>query len=241
MRKELKEAGLRSENIFDYDLAGVAEQMYAGCTFCSQFVQKTDTHMVSVIFGDEFNRVLYEDDKFVVFPGLGHLVEGYLIIIPKVHVTCFANMPHDFRRPFLDLKERIRKILEAEYGAPAFFEHGSISEKQLGSASVNHAHMHAVPIKGGPDEFLPQDIERERIGCFEDIWYTEIRGPYIFFESSDREAAMVHLPKDYVSQFVRRRLAEKVGMSDRWNWREYMCVDKFIKTLSRLSGTFDKS
>ena len=226
------------ESILSYnvDLDLLMSDQY--CTFCSQFKYRDDLNLTQMIFGDDFSRILYEDEYFVIVPALGQIVEGYLLIISKDHFNSLAELPGDMHERLINLKNKVSKVLSSQYSIPIFFEHGSFSATELGGGCINHAHLHAVPVDIGIEytgltELDPMSVEGIRY-----LWENRIVGPYIYFETIKHDAFYVNLRTKLPCQYIRRVIATKTGYQQNWDWRQYIGSEKIKNTILKLKDKF---
>jgi diadenosine tetraphosphate (Ap4A) HIT family hydrolase len=225
-----------SESIFDYDL----ELLPLGCTFCNQFQDGSSKGISGLVFGEDFDRILYQDHDFVIIPGLGQINEGYLLIVPRKHIWCIRDLPKQLHTPFLALKERVKSILENEYSSPiVFFEHGVNSSRLEAGACIEHAHFHALPCNADVQSRLMEFYPFDSTEGISNLWRrTPTTSNYLYFESED--GALYTEAKDPIPcQFFRRLLAEKLGKPDTWNWCFYMGTSRVRDVVTRLKGNFD--
>ena len=89
---------------------------------------------------------MFESDNFVVFPSLGQIVEGYLLIAPKKHYIGVSGIPKELYPELEEVCKKVRNKLSEVYCVPLFFEHGPHKESK-GGCCIDHAHIHAVPVK----------------------------------------------------------------------------------------------
>src|ERR1017187_4678860 len=72
-----------------------------------------------------WNEPLIETEHFTVIPSLGALVEGWLLIVPKMHFISMGALPIDLRAEADGLEHQTRSLLKAKYRKPVVgFEHG---------------------------------------------------------------------------------------------------------------------
>jgi ATP adenylyltransferase len=198
-----------------------------GCHFCRKFGSNPHGELDPV-----FDKTVWENDRFVVTPAMGSLVEGYLLIIPRVHYLSAASLPPRMITELSSIKTAIRKALTEHFMAPIFFEHGTVR----GGGSVDHAHLHCVPF---PQEFdlinaLNQCSPKEltKIRKFDDIKQVEGR-PYIYFESQTQEEFIltdISVPP----QHIRMILARILNITDRWDWKKHPFRKNALVTLKTL-------
>src|SRR5574344_919777 len=91
-----------------------------------------------------YDEVIDETKYFTIKPSLGSLVDGYLLIISKRHITSMSQLTSNEKKEYFEIIEKYREKFHDIYGAyPIIFEHGTINEKTSAS-SVTHAHTHIV-------------------------------------------------------------------------------------------------
>ena len=79
--------------------------------------------------GPEYvDRILYKSDNFVVFPSLGQIVEGHLLIASREHYIAMGEIPSKFYSELNSVCQKARRVLTENYESPLFFEHGPISQ-----------------------------------------------------------------------------------------------------------------
>jgi histidine triad (HIT) family protein len=85
-----------------------------------------------------------EDDMFFAFLDIHPLVKGHTLIIPKIEVDLFFNLPNDFLQKILLFAQPIAKAIEKSFPC----NRCGISVVGL---EVPHAHIHLVPINSADD------------------------------------------------------------------------------------------
>ncbi len=140
--------------------------------------------------------ILTTTENFYILVDHAPLIEGHLLIVPKVHYACYGAVPETLDGELLALKSRVADFLTAEYRPPVFFEHGVYRQ------TVYHAHLHAFPF--GPvhlDLAALARPEGEPVTSQADVrkWYAE-RGPYFYLEEAsiggDNGEAAIFPPDD---------------------------------------------
>ena len=113
----------------------------------SGYVQPQSECLLCKIFNkssDLTEHILYESDNFFVIPGTGAFFDGYIMIVPKEHVTSFANLSEEKLNEFFIIYDNLSSILERIYNKKVFgFECGS--GKTGGGkhkTSIVHCHFH---------------------------------------------------------------------------------------------------
>jgi diadenosine tetraphosphate (Ap4A) HIT family hydrolase len=175
------------------------------CNFCN--VKPGDKSQI-------YERTIIETPNFRVFPTLGQIAEGYLLIVPKEHYACVGAMPEPVLDEMIELKDEVDRRLTEAYQKPIFFEHGVIGQ------TVLHAHMHAVPCK--PDNYMMRFFDYnlgnyepiESIKELRNVW--QKHGVYIFFEAdSNKSVFCSNIPP----MGARIALARALDVPERANWR----------------------
>lgn len=185
------------------------------------------------------NRILFESDNFVVFPSLGQIVEGYLLITSKKHYIGIGNVPSG-QYPELDsICQRVRRVLTDAYETPLFFEHGSISQTRKGGCCIDHAHIHAVPVKVDILQELAKHFGYHQIENFDALKNQFKKGvPYFFYESNFGERYLFEVPEIVPSQYIQQVIAQKIRKPERWDWRMYFGIDELLGTIDKLKDKF---
>ncbi len=180
-----------------------------GCVFCDR--QKND-----------IERTIYENDLFYIMPTLGQIPKngGHILIIPKGHVDCIANLHDTKAGPILVFIELTREVMKKEYGQEiAMFEHGIVGQ------TVKHAHLHLFPGKDSDKmtERVRKDFPLAEIDVLrhhDDLFdsYEATAEPYLFWQGEDGIPRVCWNPPA-PPQYFRTVLAELLGYPERANWR----------------------
>jgi len=105
------------------------------CVFCDRELDKSDT--------------LFETENFFVKVGLGIAAPGHVMLIPKGHCDCYADMPDHLRGEFKNLKDIVFRKVKDAFFEPFLVEYGILEQ------SVRHAHLHFIPKKRKETEYYP--------------------------------------------------------------------------------------
>lgn len=167
---------------------------------------------------------LYESKNFLVIPGSGAFLEGYLMILPKSHVMSCAELNYEQRQEMYQVIEDVKIILKSIYRKEILiWENGSgLNGKDKPKTSIVHAHIHAcpstlnvlettsatgIPIHSINNKDLPMYKENSYllIMDYDGNWYI----------SSDTE---LYIPRQYVRQLI---ALERNINGELWNWRRF--------------------
>lgn len=180
------------------------------CVFCNLKLNK--------------GEIIFETENFFVNIGLGLAAPGHVMLIPKKHFACCADISEDLRPEFENLKSLIFEKIKDAFGAPFLAEYGVFGQ------SVSHAHLHFIPKTRKATEVYPayeiKNIFRE-MGIPNDIpsrpalWKTAAamknkNGGYVFLQDGGRAVLFGRFEKELS---YRHFFNEKPGVKDvpaRW-------------------------
>ena len=180
------------------------------------------------------NRIIFESPNFLVFPSLGQIVEGYLLIAPKTHYINIKSLPKELLSELDRVKKLVRDILLENYRVPIFFEHGPVSKIKRGGCCIEHAHIHAVPLKANILHEL-RFFPCQAINNLSDLAEQPTDKPYFFYEDNQEKKYIFEIDDIVPSQYIRKIIAAKVGKPDKWDWRYYPEMDNMQATIVKLS------
>lgn len=208
------------------------------CPFCNQFRDCIDRGVSRHIFEDDFDRILYQDNDFVVVPTLGPLVEGWLMIIPRDHILSIRELPVSLRPKLLRLKRCISEILGRAYSDPIFFEHGSLTSTKSAGACVVHAHLHALPRHIDIISELATELQLQPIHSLSSVWDEVQRSPYLYLEVPGSYTVLTTVTHHLPCQYLRRLIATKLGCPHEWDWRRHPHPDRVRAACTKLRSAF---
>jgi histidine triad (HIT) family protein len=97
-----------------------------------------------IIAGDIPAYKIAEDEQFFAFLDIFPLVEGHVLVVPKLEIDKFFDVPDDYLSRMLVFAKPIAKAIERSFPC-----------NRCGMAviglEVPHAHLHLVPINGMND------------------------------------------------------------------------------------------
>lgn len=83
--------------------------------------------------------ILWSSENFYVKVGVGILAPGHVMLLPKIHIACFAQLPNQLSQEFISVKDKLFNKIASAFNEPIAYEHG------LYGQSINHAHLHFLP------------------------------------------------------------------------------------------------
>jgi len=188
------------------------------CEFCDEFSGGTRNSFVERYHDDHVDRTIVETSGFKVVPSLGHIVQGYLLLIPRDHCCALADLPAESLRELEQLKTMLVGSLRGKYGGYVLFEHGARTENS-GGCGISHAHLHAVPLPVEKDllQTLRASFRHQQISGISGLRGAPADCSYLYYEDV-RGGCYVFYPAYLPSQYMRRLIAERLGVEN-WDWR----------------------
>jgi histidine triad (HIT) family protein len=97
-----------------------------------------------IIAGEIPSYKITENDKFYAFLDIFPLREGHVLVVPKIEIDKFFDVPDEYLNEMLVFSKRIAKAIEKSFAC-----------NRCGMAVVGlevpHAHLHLVPINSIDD------------------------------------------------------------------------------------------
>mgnify|MGYP001362356483 CR=1 FL=1 len=97
-----------------------------------------------IIAGEIPSYRIAEDEQFFAFLDIYPLVEGHVLVIPKIEVDKFFDVPDEYLGRMLLFAKPIAKAMEKAFPC------NRVGLSVVG-LEVPHAHLHLVPINGMDD------------------------------------------------------------------------------------------
>lgn len=165
-------------------------------------------------------RIMMESASFAVIPSLGPLVRGHSLICPREHLRSFAGLGWHGQAEFREIKARLSERLGQLYGGElTFFEHGMAADGGRILCTVEHAHLHVLPLTSSFS--LDEEGWIEFDGTLESLKQLSGGREYLCYESSDGVSRILTEPdREIGSQYMRRVIARGLVNAVHWNWRE---------------------
>ena len=98
--------------------------------------------------GGDVDLVL-SDDRIVAFLDRAPLIKGHVLVITRVHVETFDDLPDELIAPLFRVVQRVSRSFVRALGADGSYT--AINTRV--SQSVPHVHVHVVPRKMGDGLF----------------------------------------------------------------------------------------
>ena len=179
----------------------------ADCLFCQTTKIKQD--------------ILWKSKNFYVKVGFGILAPGHVMLIPKEHVSCLAELSAPLSKEFLLIKERVFNKIKLSFSEPIAYEHGVYGQ------SINHAHLHILPQKNqyyhlkNIKENLYEGLKPIQIEDFfqlKKIFKEE--GSYFYLEASGQKWVFHTKGQPEGKYIFRKEFARLTGLHGLEKWQE---------------------
>ena len=189
-------------------------------------VSKKDCVFCKLLSGNPVHKQppIYESENFLVVPGSGSFLDGYLMILPKSHIMSCAELDEYQFEELEKVLKNMRFILQQVYEKNILiWENGSgMNGKGKPKTSIVHAHIHMCPtemnilnscrmsgvmlqkIKAGDINKYKKDPYLLVIN-FDDNWY-------ILYDQN------IYIPRQYIRQLL---AMEHNVFGEFWDWRQY--------------------
>ncbi len=213
------------------------------CSLCDELGELSGLESVRSFFED--SRVFAYNERLCMFPTVGCFKLGYILLVTTKHYISLYKCPAE---RIIDVSEAV-KMMRGEFARRlkcdmVLFEHGTIDDKSLSSASVSHFHMHLLPFEGklwdkinkkyGFDYIVLDslcDIKRA-------VEENGIKA-YILFGDTDGKLYLIdctHHP--YPSQFMRKVMYEEYfpNAPEEWDWKSFPFYDNMKETIRLFDG-----
>jgi diadenosine tetraphosphate (Ap4A) HIT family hydrolase len=211
------------------------EVLNNACTFCAQYVLHTEPYFWSR-WGknyDQSSDVIVESNSLVVVAGLGALVEGYVLILPKIHYLSIGAIPPSEMAELMKVKDKVRSLIGQLYGPVTLFEHGTSPSHQAGGC-INHAHLHVFPCNADFRPHLGIHVEHRLSAIDELSEFASASIPYLYYENADGDMFAYEVSEHLPSQYLRRIWAKSIGKPQEWDWAVFVGEEQVAKTIAQL-------
>ena len=202
------------------DVSSDAELLRDDCVFCQR--------------GAIARYILKETQNFRLVVDHAPLVEGHILIIPKLHYACYGAAPAELDTELFALRAEVQRFFEQYYHAAVFWEHGVFHQ------TVFHAHLHCFPFGQLTEKQhnLCEKLATETVQKQEQIraWYAS-KGQYFYLEP---DKAFLFAPKtdDYFRVTQGIFWPKVSGLNHQKIW--HSTQQRQVEGLSRIEATFAK-
>ena len=177
--------------------------------------------------------------------GLGPIIEGYVIIITRPHLSCCAAISEEWLDEFKCLIEAVQEAQVAIYGASLFFEHGrtgSCVPEGHGQDVCYHAHLHLLPIDLDLKEYVAEDYTIQDLKGWTEVCsqYAVNDDPYILVQDKNL-IGYVAAPEKLPKRYLRTKVAAILGDPVLADWEAFPSYDLVQCGKRRLGPELERS
>ena len=177
-----------------------------------------------------YNQTIEETKNFIIKPTLGSIVPGYILVIPKKHVSSILNLDLELKKEYKSILNKYRCIFKKMYGIyPLIFEHGTIDSNESTSQSVIHAHTHIVNYNYKWEKEILKKLNFFKINSLE----VTPNKNYIYYVSPK---GVEYLTLDFLpqSQLMRKLIANDLNIKEQYDWHKFPFLENTTKTINDL-------
>lgn len=205
------------------------------CPFCIEFEDINKSLFYSMTDYKIKNRILYEDEDFIVLIPLGQFIEGGLLLLTKEHIHSFAHLDKTKYDLLNHLVEKIKSVIYEVYKVvPIVFEHSSSINRSKGKCCVDHAHFNIFPVDIDVHKYIT-DRMYSSISNINELNKLKFFDNGYLYVDSEKNGKLIFDGKNVPTQLIRQHLTHKLGCKDRWHWKDYLGIEEIEQTLSKLS------
>jgi len=207
------------------------------CPYCSGLLahRKSDSRPV-------WDTVLLSSDRFVVTPTLGSLVQGWLLVVTTQHVPCMAALDDEALSELDAVLAQLSLRATSAYGvAPTLFEHGPSGPGHPLGCTVDHAHLHMVPLpfslSRAAERYPALRFRGEPAHGLAALQALHRRGQGYLYVREPAAPGLVMSPVPGPRQYFRRVIAAELGVSGEYDWRCHPHIANAAATVAWWSNT----
>jgi diadenosine tetraphosphate (Ap4A) HIT family hydrolase len=192
----------------------------------------------SELSGDPTNELLYSGAFHYVICGLGAWIPGYVLLVTHRHFDNFSLAPDESQLEFNSLFAKIDELFLKEFGEVTIFEHGAIDDKRTAGGCINHAHIHFIARNLDLCGELKQEFRQIAIpsGVSSARHLPPLGSPYLYVRQSGEEGQLFLVDQPIATQFLRQKVASRIGMHNYWDYKLYPFEENIMKTIGILRG-----
>lgn len=219
------------------------------CDYCDE-MRGLET-VYSSIYGFR-DRVAHETKSFVVFPCMGQLREGHLLIASKSHINAIGMLGAGAVGELESLTAETARFFQDTYQKDLLcFEHGVLDDRGTsGGCGIYHMHLHLLPASQAEFSSLLELVRgdgtnhvRPARGLADTREPVSAGETYVFLsllrQARTRDAFITTNSRNYFESQYMRKMVCRVFGKETWDWRQ---MDKpepeLIHTLEKSRAFF---
>lgn len=184
-------------------------------------------------------RVVHETRNFVVQAGLGPLSEGYVLVLTRTHLPCFAALDETQLPEFEQVLRLVQRTQIDAYGSSLYFEHGrsgACLPEGFGEDLCYHAHLHLMPTKIDLASLVDADYDVDLFDSWLDVlrFYDKNPVPYVLAQRGD-QTSVARTPPSLPKRYLRTKLATAMGAPELADWVAFPSYDVVRRSRNSLA------
>ena len=224
------------------------------CIFCKDLKERTLSYWVSTINNtiidkviDTNNVIVYESEHFCVIPDIAPLAIGHVLIVSKDHIISMTELSAALAMELKEVVNIVDTIISCNGQTNIIhFEHGPGKNKSQSLKSVDHFHLHCVPLNIDLPTLM-KGYERfayKKIAEYEDLVGLDIED-YIFCESFGEKYIYLLERQVIKSQLLRKVIfqSNKQNLRDiyihNYDWKQDFSLMAYKKSKQFLDEAFE--
>jgi diadenosine tetraphosphate (Ap4A) HIT family hydrolase len=190
--------------------------------------------------GAKWDREILRTEHFVAVPSVGALVPGWTLVVPRRPLRNLSEANSHERTELLGIADTVARPLGA-HGKQVFcFEHGSRSAGSLTGCGVDQAHLHIVPLAFDLIEAAARHADGSIAWPEPRITESPLdllpwQGEYVALWRHADRLTMIGRVLCPTSQWVRRVIADELGIGSEWNYQTHPQIHNVDRTLAMLA------
>ena len=189
----------------------------------------------------EWDREILRTERFVAVPSVGALVPGWTLVVPRRPLRNLSETSPEERMELAEVADTIALSL-VKHGERVFcFEHGSREPGSLTGCGVDQAHLHIVPLAFDLIKAAAQRADGSISWAAPTFAATPLemlpqQGEYVALWRHIDRLTLIGKVRWPISQWVRRGIADELGIGSEWNYRTHPQSLNVSLTLSMVAG-----
>lgn len=222
-----------------------------GCVLCDDYLARHFSYYKKVNnlyekeIVDEDYAILHETTNFYVIPDLSPLANGHVLIVTKKHCQSMAYFEKEMVDELASVTRYVDTLLKKAYNTSiVHFEHGSAHSSSYSLRSINHFHLHCVPLRFSLIDKLKTYDLGEMVSV--DDYYCLKRyahSDYLFIQEGDTNNVLLIEKEMIVSQLLRKIIyghdTSRVFCSlPNYDWKLGIDYNSYFKSKNELINIF---
>ncbi|PBC23171.1 MULTISPECIES: hypothetical protein [unclassified Mesorhizobium] len=185
-----------------------------------------------------YDQIIFETQECVVCPTLGSILPNWLLVIPRRRAINFAHWQAETGQRVADVVSAIADEFGLYDERVVWFEHGPAENGSSIGCGVDWAHLHIlVDAPFSAPEMVARSAEMQSLNwtSFDASKLYEMvdRNKSYLMAGGDDASHLVQDVEHVGSQFLRRVVADLVGLRGEWNYRTSENLANVQATLKR--------